>query len=954
RARSPRRPVVQIADVHAALATVHADAYARLAGPGAMFPESAAPGGTPEAPPDDGCSGEPGEIRYSADVDRYLSPYGGILPRMLAELSVRPQRVDSLHIAAAFLWEPIPEIAEALAVAGLSSGNVRNNVAAALEREAAMSTAERRREGLADTFGNIAKIRKFLKSRCIGQDAAVESVVTQLSLAWALTPPSRGRRPLSFFFAGAPGTGKTFLAESIGDAFAKILGIPKIPVVDFARFATEQMPIDLVGRDTNWQGGGNEGLLTGAARRNPRGVFIIDNYEAGHPIAVSYLDTILETGHTRDGFWDEDVSFSDNVFVIVTHKKEFAESDELEALAARSGGTLPRDKVVEVLARHAPSFLSTLRLVDAPLLFKKHTCDSFRAIARAKLAALADRFRKSYGAEFEFDPEVLDRLLVEMQPDVQSAHPVGPSLESAILTPLQQWLMAHYRTFRERSRIRLAADPFPALDGAPERDAFPDFGAWLAAHNEFRLRNARRLSFAPVVADAGDAVEVRFSSISYLILPSIEDCGYFTVTAPDVSFDDLVGVGLVRDRIREVLDDFNHPGERRARGDTGIVLYGPPGTGKTSVAKAIAHELGTPFIMVTGTDFTKPCRGEGIEAVHRLFAAARRYGAVVFVDEIDALGSRDAESPENARIVNAFLTELDGFRERDLLVIGATNRYEVLDEALVRPGRLSLKIQLGLLHSAEDRRRLVLKTAERAGAALPEELVGRLVETTNSWSPANLVALVNGGLKEALRAGSPPTFAHFAKARTVILLGEDPQSVEHVGHELRLTAVHEAGHAVVAALRGIHFVQATVQGVGATAGFVEHLGTPGYSTRKDLARLIDMTLAGRAAEDLLAEPSDGVQADFERATVLAARMLRVGLENDNFIAIPGESDKEFMLRFRDDIAKILRARMSAVQSLLSRHRPFLEAVAEALATQKTLFEADILQLKGESEGDDEP
>ena len=349
--------------------------------------------------------------------------------------------------------------------------------------------------------------------------------------------------------------------------------------------------------------------------------------------------------------------------------------------------------------------------------------------------------------------------------------------------------------------------------------------------------------------------------------------------------------------------------------------------------------------MAMGADFSKPQIGEGVESVKKLFAAARRYGAVVFIDEIDALGRRGAETGEGGRTINAFLTELDGFHERNLLVIGATNRYRALDEALVRPGRLSLKIELGLLHSADDRRRLIEAALKKVQAKVSPKIIDRLVETTNSWSPANLVAMVNGGIRFAHREGKEIEMAHFIKSRTVVMLGEDPQRQEMSAKEIHLTAVHEAGHAVTAALRGIPFVQATVQGVGATAGFVEHLGLQGFSTAEDIESMIDMSLGGRTAEELLAEPSDGVQSDFEHATHLAASMIRLGLAKGNVMAVAEETDKEFTLRYRKEIEDILQERMKIVQKLLLDNRDFLEAVVDALETQKTLFEADILSIK---------
>ena len=496
----------------------------------------------------------------------------------------------------------------------------------------------------------------------------------------------------------------------------------------------------------------------------------------------------------------------------------------------------------------------------------------------------------------------------------------------------------------------IECEALPDFEGAPERGDFASFEAWMEARTKRRILQSKRLVCSSEVVLADDAVVLKLKDISYVMLPSIEDAEYFSVTVPNVSFGELVGVDLVRERVSEVIDYFNHPEKVLVRPDTGIVLYGPPGTGKTSVAKAIAKELGVPFIMAMGADFMKPYGGEGVEIVKKLFAAARRYGAVLFIDEIDGIGSRNGETGEGARIINAFLTELDGFRERNMLVIGATNRYEALDEALVRPGRLSLKIQLGLLHRAEDRRKLIAGALAKAQASVSPTVLEHLVETTNAWSPANLVAMVNGGVRLARREGEELSFAHFAKARTVVMMGEDPQRQEDPGRELHLVAVHEAGHAVTAVLRGIRFVQATIQGVGSAAGFVEQLKQTGFATAKEIACQIDMCLGGRASEELLAEPSDGVQGDFEHATRLAAGMIQLGLAKGNIMAVPGESAKEFILRYHKEIEDILQERMRIVQKLLLEHRSFLKAVVEALETQKLLFEADIIAIQENVEG----
>ena len=934
--------IITVEDVFMALCHLYPETFSELLGTTLPVPQQPENDGEPRL-----------NIRmtvFSSEVDRYLSPFGGVIEDVLSSFPAEDVEVDSLHIAAAFLWDPIPPVENLLAVAGYPRDRVCAAVTSALRGAAEAAVAGRRKTELARTFDDISAIRTYMKERCFGQDAAIDTIVTQLSIAWGMSAAGRSDRPLSFFLVGAPGTGKNHVTDLLQSAFEEVLGIPRIPVVDFARYATEQLPIDLIGRDSTWKDGGHEGVLTHAASENPRGIIVIENYERGHACAVSYLDSILETGFAEDAFTKKNVCFAQNVIVVITHKKEFAESDEFLALASGGEGTPPRDKIVEGLVKYAPTFHSTLRLVDAPVFFPKHTCRSFLSIVRDKVAALENRFRDAYGAKCVFQDEDVLQLMVEMHPNVSSAHPIVSAIESSVLIPLQDWLLRNYPKFEKRRKIRIRTDRIPDFEGAPRRKDFGSFEDWLTARTAKRVLQAKRLSYRTKIVLTKDAVELRFTNLSFVVLPSIEDSGYFSVTVPDVSFSDLVGVGLVRERIAEVIDYFNHPTAGLVRPDTGIILYGPPGTGKTSVAKAVARELGVPFIMAMGADFTKPHVGEGVESVKRLFAAARRYGAVVFIDEIDGIGSRNGESAEGARVINALLTELDGFRERNMLVIGATNRYEALDEALVRPGRLSLKIQLGLLHSREDRAELIRHALGKVKAVVADEVLDRLVDTTPAWSPANLLAMVNGGVRIARRKGETLAFGHFVEARTVVLLGEDPQRTSGDGRDAWITAVHEAGHAVTAALLGIPFVQATVQGVGSTAGFVEHLGTQGFATEDSLSRMLEMTLGGRAAESILAEPSDGVQSDFEHATELAARMIQLGLVDGTIFAAPGEGRKEFMLRHREKIEGILSNRMTAARTLLTRHRIALEAVAEALRTQKVLFEADIRAIIAEREG----
>ena len=878
-------------------------------------------------------------LNFSSEVDRYLSPYGGVIDSIISE----GDEVKSLHIAGALLCDPIPEVQNLMSLNGIDISDPYELVEAALAREAMKQTFF----DTSQSFEYIKKIQEYLKAHCFGQDEAINTIVTQLSIAWGMPSEKRGGKPLSFFFVGAPGTGKNHVAFMLQEAFEEILGIQKLPVIDFARFADPQMAIDLIGRDKVWQGGGHIGELTKLPLKNGRGIITIDNYESGHPISVSYLNTILETGVTKDDFTGKNVCFSNNIFIIITHKREFAESEEFLAMISKDAKTPPRDKIIEGLAKFEPGFYSTLRLVDLPILFRKHEFQSFWAIVKDKLAEVKENLAKAYSADCAFESEDVYCALVEMHENIASAHPIKSGIESSIFMPIQKWLLQNFEKFEKSHKIRIECDHFPELEGAPKRDDYDTFDDWMEARTKRRLSQAKRLVFTSVVELSMDAVVLRFTNMSYQVMPTIEDAEYFSVKVPDVSFADLVGVGLVKDRITEVIDYFNNPNKVRVKPDTGIILYGPPGTGKTSVAKAIAKELGVPFINVMGADFMRP--GHGVESVKKLFSVARRYGAVIFIDEIDAIGSRQFALGESAWIINAFLTELDGFKERDLLVIGATNRYYDLDDALVRPGRLSLKIQLGLLHNSDDRRKLILNALKKAGVNANQDIIDKLVISTNAWSPAELVAMVNRGIRFAKKEGAEIEFKHFAKARTTLFFGEDNQKPEETPDGIWVTAVHEAGHIVASVLSGISIVQASIIGAGNAAGYVDHGGNNRCSTKEELSKEIETLLAGRAAEELLAEASDGVQSDFCCATHLAGRMILIGIAADNFVVVNENLDNDFILRHEKEINTILKERMTTVKKLLDDNKDFLNAVAIALINEKTLFEADILAIKDEIE-----
>lgn len=934
-------PLVTLEDLFKSLCAVSKESFAKVLGAKVSLPR---------INPAVECSNQP-VLAISDEVSERLFPYDGVLGKLLERHSPNVVLLEPWHIAAALLYEPIKPMEKMLSSAGLNRKEIRARVEEFLKNEDKEKMLSERTEKLQKRFEDINKIREYLAARCFGQDEAINTLIKQLSIHWTMDASKDGK-PLSFFFAGAPGTGKNLLATLLQEAFEKILGIPQLPDIDMARYCSDQVVFEMVGQELSCGSDSLAGSSESSEKKISEGIIVIDNYECADPSGYAYVNRTLETGIYINERTGSVLNFSNNVFIIITHERDFSESEDFINLVSSGDEGIPRDKIIEGLVRYQPKFYSTLRLIDTPILFSKHNFKSFFAITKDRLSALEKRYADNYGVKCSFQSEDVFRALIDMHPNIDSAHPIVSGLDNAILMPIQDWLLKNYKKFSACRNIRIECDAIPDFEGVAKRKDFKSFEEWMKKITEQRILRAKRLVFkSKVEQKAGDLV-LRFTDMSYKVLPSIEDSEYFSVTVPDVSFKDLVGVDTVREHVKEIIEYVNNPQKGKVKPETGIILYGPPGTGKTSVAKAIANEMGVPFIMVTGADFSKKYYGEGVEEVKKLFAAARRYGALVFIDEIDAIGSRNTSTDsgkETARVINAFLTELDGFKSRNSLVIGATNRYDDLDDALVRPGRLSLKIQLGLLHKPEDRRKLIERTLKNINVKLDSKILDTLVNTTNAWSPADLVAMINGGVRKAQKAQEPIKLKHFVEARTVVSEGEDPQSHDGSQETAHLIAVHEAGHAVVAALRGMPIVQVTINGVGDAAGFLERVAGERIQTKEGLEKLIDVSLGGRGAEEIFDVASTGVQSDFENATTNAIRMVKLGLEYDNLTTIFGEDDIHFAMTHRNEISGILDARMAHVRTLLHKHKIFLDAVIEALKRQRILLEADIISIKKDIE-----
>ncbi|MBX6371037.1 MAG: ATP-dependent zinc metalloprotease FtsH, partial [Acidothermus sp.] len=452
----------------------------------------------------------------------------------------------------------------------------------------------------------------------------------------------------------------------------------------------------------------------------------------------------------------------------------------------------------------------------------------------------------------------------------------------------------------------------------------------------------------------------------------------FTTERPATRFADVAGYQGVKAEIAEVVDFLRAPDRYRragARIPRGVLMVGPPGTGKTLLARAVAGEAGVPFLSVTGSSFVEMFVGVGASRVRDLFEEARRHApCIVFVDEIDAIGQRRSgagtivTNDEREQTLNQLLAEMDGFEPtQGIVVLAATNRPEVLDPALLRPGRFDRQITVPL--PTQDDRAAILRVHCRDKQLGPDVDLDAIARATPGFSGAELANLVNEAAIAAAREGrSVLSEADFRYARDRIILGRREDSNVLLPSERRAVAVHEAGHAVVAACcdNADPVERVTILPAGRALGVTfqlplaeRHLFSESY-----LRDSLTVRLGGRAAElEILGEASTGAVNDLSTATDLALRMVReyglsprlgpVSYPIDGSMFLAGGREvvnrpfaEATQRRIDEEVADLLRAAEKRAVELVRAHREAVEALADALLEHETVDGSLVYELVG--------
>ncbi|MDA2959908.1 MAG: ATP-dependent zinc metalloprotease FtsH [Actinomycetota bacterium] len=460
----------------------------------------------------------------------------------------------------------------------------------------------------------------------------------------------------------------------------------------------------------------------------------------------------------------------------------------------------------------------------------------------------------------------------------------------------------------------------------------------------------------------------------------------YSTDQPTTTFSDIAGYHGVKQEITEVVDFLRMPerfAEIGARVPKGILLVGPPGTGKTLFARAVAGEAGVGFLSVTGSDFMEMFVGVGASRVRDLFQQAGRMGkAIIFIDEIDSIGRKRGAGlggghDEREQTLNQMLSEMDGFETSEgIVILAATNRPDILDPALLRPGRFDRQIVVPL--PEYDERLAILEVHARDKRMGPDVDLSTMARATPGMAGADLANLVNEAALIAVRRNSQQIERiDFENARDRVVLGARRESMVLNAEEKRATAYHEAGHALLATVlpSGDPLHKVTILPRGMALGVTWSLPQERHTYSKDYFEdTICKAMGGRVAERIVfGHVNSGAANDLEQATGIARRMVREwGMSDEvgpmawagqqqvflgeDLMSSGREYSDETARLLDDEIARILRDQESRAEELLTKHRRGLELVAEALLEQETIdgpAVASLIQQGLTESGDDE-
>ncbi len=436
-----------------------------------------------------------------------------------------------------------------------------------------------------------------------------------------------------------------------------------------------------------------------------------------------------------------------------------------------------------------------------------------------------------------------------------------------------------------------------------------------------------------------------------------------------ITFDDVAGIDEAKEDLMEIVEFLRDPQKFQRLGGRiprGVLLIGPPGTGKTLTARAVAGEANVPFFTISGSDFVEMFVGVGASRVRDMFEQAKKNApCIIFIDEIDAVGRHRGAglgggNDEREQTLNQLLVEMDGFEQNEsIIIIAATNRPDVLDPALLRPGRFDR--QINVPNPDVNGREKILKVHVRKVPLAPDVNLRIIARGTPGFSGADLMNIVNEAALLAARRGRRlVTHAEFEDAKDKVMMGAERKSMAMSEDEKKLTAYHEAGHALVglSVPAGMPVHKATIIPRGRALGMVKFLPEGDkYSMRYvEYTSHLAVAMGGRVAEELTfgkENITSGAQGDIQQATAMARAMVtRLGYSDELGTVMYGDQQEEVFLgmsmgrqqsmseataqKVDAEVRRLINGGYEDARKILTAKKKQLEAVAKALLEYETL------------------
>lgn len=434
------------------------------------------------------------------------------------------------------------------------------------------------------------------------------------------------------------------------------------------------------------------------------------------------------------------------------------------------------------------------------------------------------------------------------------------------------------------------------------------------------------------------------------------------------TFKDVAGLQTAKEDLFDILNFLKDPNafmQIGARIPKGVLLSGAPGNGKTLLARALAGEAGCPFLYINASEFQEALVGIGAARIRHLFTIAKQVApCIIFIDEIDSIGQKRSNfsfgsSSESAQALNQLLAEMDGFEENEnhIIVLGATNRLDVLDSALVRPGRFDRKVTINAPFIKD--RRQVLEICLNNVKIGPDIDICKIALGTFGFSSAELALLVNEAAILAVRDKSPyVTMSHIDQARDYMWMGRANKDMDPDMDELWKTAVHEAGHALTLIYQpdcGLPLYKVTIEPRGGALGITFGMQTREFSMRyeNEMRAHIVFSLGGSVAEELVyAGRGKGISQDLEQAREMATSMvMKYGMTEEfkdvtfaDFMYGSMQLPNDIATKLHHEVAKIIGQCRAIAVNILTDNKDKLLALAELLMEKETVFGSEVYQL----------